>query len=121
MIHINSKDSLLKYIEDYCPRKAIVRALLQDGSAELLGGFSPIPPTDRSGWIVRVRSRFGKTWLVVVIPIRKRIDYEIRIIKEVPWANWVGTWGPYMDSMIGSLYYGDRPWVYKTLHERGKK
>lgn len=114
MIHFRNKNDILAWLEKHCPRKAIVRSLSQDG-AELLGGFDPIPPSGRPGWIVRVRSAYGKIWLVAVIPNIKQTDCEIRILQKVPWANYVGC------SDSGCIYGGDKPWLYGSLKERNKK
>ena len=114
MVHFQTRDHLMGWLERHCPRPAIVRALLH-GSTELLGGFDRIPPSGRPGWIVRVRSQFGKVWLVAIVPNRTQTDYEIRIPKEVPWKHWCG--GP----IPNPIYKGDRPWLYETIKERAMR
>ena len=114
MIHFRNKNDILVWLETHCPRKAIVRSLSQNG-AELLGGFDPIPPSGRPGWIVRIRSAYGKVWLVAVIPNSRKTDYEIHILHKVPWKHYIGC----EDS--GCIYGGDKSWLYKSLKERSKK
>ena len=108
MKYFKTKDNLLEWLIYNCPRKAIVRSLLTKG-AELLGGFSLIPPSARPGWIVRVTSIYGKKWIVAIIPAEGRPDYEIRILKHVPWENYVGG--------VNEVYQGDKPLYYKGLSE----
>ena len=112
MIHFQTRDDILRWLMAHCPRKAIVRSLLQD-RAELLGGFSNIPPSGRPGWIVRVTSMLtNQKWIVAIIPCIGKPDYEIRILKQVPWENYIGC----HDSSC--IYGGDRPWLYREMKER---
>ena len=115
MIHFRTKNNILAWLEKHCPRKTIVRSLSQNG-AELLGGFDPIPPSGRPGWIVRVRSAYGKVWLVAVIPNAGQMDYEIRILQGVPWGNYVGC-----SNNDSCIYAGDKPLLYRSLKERSKR
>lgn len=110
MTHFRNKNDLLAWLTKHCPRQAIVRAIREHG-AECLGGFSCIPPTTRPGWIVRVRSSFNKKWDVAVIPCDGKPDYEIRIIKSVPWRNWSG-----IKLGISPIMRGDRPEWYSKLY-----
>jgi len=114
MIHFQTRDDILRWLTTHCPRKAIVRSLLQD-RAELLGGFSNIPPSGRPGWIVRVGSIFTRReWIVAVIPCIGKPDYEIRILKHVPWGNYCD------EPAIDSIYLGDRPWLYREMKARAR-
>lgn len=87
MIHFQTKNHLLMWLENNCPRKAVVRAL-RDGTVEHLGGFSKIPPTSHSGWITKVTTTHGKEFIVAVIAYQNR--YGVRILSEVPWECWCG-------------------------------
>jgi len=87
MVHFQTKNHLLMWLEDNCPRKTIVRAL-RDGIVEHLGGFSTIPPTSHPGWVVRVTSTYDKEYIVAVIAYQNR--YGIRILNEIPWKYWGG-------------------------------
>ncbi|KKN41762.1 hypothetical protein LCGC14_0720030 [marine sediment metagenome] len=98
MVHFQSKNHLLMWLENNCPRRAVVRALLE-GTVEYLGGFSKIPPTTQPGWITKVTSIHGKEWIVAVIAYQNR--YGIRILSEVPWRWWNGNAGRCADLMNG--------------------
>jgi hypothetical protein len=111
MVHFQTKGHLVAWLERHCPRGSIVRAI-NEGAVELLGGFSLIPPSNRSGWIVRITSRHKRVWLVAVSPNRDQNDYEIRLPKEVPWKHWCG------DMHTSKLYTGDKPWLYAAIKER---
>ena len=87
MVHFQTKNHLLMWLEKNCPRKSIVRAL-RDGTVEHLGGFNTIPPTSHPGWIVRVTSVHDKEFIVAVIAYQSR--YGIRVLSEVPWRYWGG-------------------------------
>lgn len=113
MIHLQTRDDILRWLIRHCPRKAIVRSLLQD-RAELLGGFNNIPPSGRPGWIVRVTSVHKRKWFVAVIPCHGIPDYEIRILKQVPWKNYAG------NTREKSFYGGDRPWLYRIMKEKAR-
>ncbi|MHA1961928.1 MAG: hypothetical protein ACW99U_17100 [Candidatus Thorarchaeota archaeon] len=107
MIHFQTKNHLLMWLEANCPRKAIVRAL-RDGTVEHLGGFSRIPPTSHPGWITRVTSIHDKEFIVAVIAYQNR--YGIRVLGEIPWKYWcnVNAWGK------PGLMAGDDPYTYHT-------
>jgi len=114
MIHFQTRDDIIRWLISHCPRKAIVRSLLQD-RAELLGGFSNIPPSGRPGWIVRVASTLTKReWIVAVIPCIGKPDYEIRILKQVPWKYYIDR--PFTSPICA----GDRPWLYGEMKERAR-
>lgn len=113
MVHFQTRDHIIGWLEKHCPRKSIVRAI-SEGTTELLGGFNQIPPSNKSGWIVRVRSITGRVWLVAVSPNKNQTDYEIRIPKEVPWGFWMDCLNP------NPVYAGDKPWLYRSLKERSK-
>lgn len=108
MIHFRTKNNLIEWLIKNCPRPAIVRALLKNG-AECLGGFSRIPPSTQSGWIVRVTSAFNKKWIVAVLAHDSYVKYGIRILKDVPWEYWIGY------KSLSDLYIGDNPLLYKQL------
>lgn len=80
-----------------------------EGRVEVLGGFSELPPGPGPGWIVRLTSKYGRTWLLALIPmIRRPIMLHL---SEVPWEHWVGPTG-------NPLYDGDNPDEYERLKER---
>lgn len=112
MQHFQSRTHIILWLENNCSRKAITRALYE-GQVEFFGGFNPILPTNRPGWIMRVTSAHGRTWYVAVICYDHH--YGIRILKDVPWGFWVGIrpWGEFR----AQLHSGDHPEEYKILRE----
>lgn len=117
MVHFRSKNDIIQWLEKHCPRKAIVRSLSQNG-CELLGGFAPIPPTTRAGWIVRVTSSLGKKkriWIVAIIPCVGKPDCEIRVLQSVPWRNYIS------ESYARQLCAGDKPWLYVKIREKANE
>lgn len=109
MNHFQSRTHVILWLENNCPRPAIVRALYE-GQVEFFGGFNPIPPTVRPGWIMRVTSAYGRIWYVAVICYDRR--YGIRILRDVPWDKWVGL---HSDPPGTRLYSGDDPAEYMKL------
>lgn len=118
-VHFQSRLHIVSWLEKNCPRKAIVRAL-SEGSVEFYGGFSPVPPTTDPGWIMRVTSVYDKTWYVAVISSQNH--YGIRILRDVPWGYWYGTYKwPVCykndNKFRQQLYSGDHPEEYLKLKE----
>lgn len=117
MIHFQTDTDIIDWLKDNCPRRSIVRAL-EKGRVEYLGGFSPIPPSALPGWILKVASIYGGKWIIAVLANDITHRYEIRIIKSVPWKNWVGT-----DSLFNhkkfriKLFSGDNPELYKEYRD----
>lgn len=114
MVHFQSKDNVIDWLIDNCPRPAIERALI-DGRIEFLGGFKPIPPSTLPGWILIVTSVYNTQWNIAILANDIKHIYEIRIIKYVPWKNWVGTNFWNNDSFRIKLFSGDNPKKYKEL------
>lgn len=101
MIHINTRQQLIEYLEDNAPTASTMRAV-RDGQVELLGLFTPIPSSSNPGWVVAVTSLItGKIWNVVVSMQMKKPFYYTWIIKEVPWNSWQGY------GTNNPLHYGD--------------
>ena len=113
MTHFQSRTHIILWLADNCSRKAITRALYE-GQVEFFGGFKLIPPTTHPGWIMRITSAHGRTWYVAVICYDRR--YGIRILKDVPWGDWVGinSWG---DAFRVHLFSGDNPAKYDRLRK----
>ncbi len=107
---------MIDWLIENCPRKAIVRAL-ECGKIEFLGGFRPIPPSDLPGWILMITSVYDKTWNVAVLANSVLHRYEIRIIQNIPWGNWVGTDDFYNDRFRIPLFSGDHPGKYKEKRD----
>jgi len=117
MIHFQSKENIIDWLIDNCPRPAIERALI-DGRVEFLGGFDQIPPSTLPGWIVRVVSIYSKQWNVAILANNIKHIYEIRIIKSIPWKNWMGELNGIMRN---KLFSGDYPQKYKELKDGKNK
>lgn len=81
--------------------------------AEVLGGFTRIQPFDRPGWIIRVLSRHGRTWIISVEVNEVRHSLCCRELDEVPWADWIG----HTNRPRGNVYDGDHPHEYAVEHE----
>ena len=111
-IHFQSPLHIVSWLGQNCVRKAICRAI-NEGQVEFFGGFNPISPTTHPGWIMRVTSAHGRIWYVAVICYDHR--YGIRILRDVPWGDWVGEfqWGGFR----ARLHSGDHPEEYKILKE----
>lgn len=99
------------WLENNAPRKAIGYAMV-DGEIELLGAFSCIHAGSNPGWIVKVTSKRGLSWNIVITVSGKKHVHFAYTIKEVPWKYW---WG---DSFNKGLFCGDRPDVYKKLRDK---
>lgn len=110
MTHFQSRTHVILWLENNCSRKAITRALYE-GTVEFYGGFNPVPPTKQPGWIMGIRSAYGKIFYVAVICYDRR--YGVRILRDVPWDRWVGTfaWGGFR----AQLHSGDNSEEYLKL------
>ena len=106
MKQIRNKNDLLAWLENNAPRKAIANTMLE-GKVELLGFFNPIFAGSNPGWIVRVTSKRGLSWNVVIVISKYSIEYFLYTIKEIPWENYVGGDTP--------LFAGDNPISYQCL------
>ena len=113
-MHIRTRNDLIKFLEENAPRRAIARAL-QEGQVENLGAFQPIPPSPFSGWIVKVTSKFNKTWYIAVHVYYHSCIPTTRIIDVVPWEKWIG------HKSKNKLYMGDKPLQYKELQSGRQK
>lgn len=108
MTHFQSRTHIILWLENNCSRQAITRALYE-GQVEFFGGFNLIPPTKHPGWILRITSARGRTWYVAVICYDRR--YGIRILRDVPWGNWIGSSAKNLTVLMG----GDNPSEYWEL------
>lgn len=115
-MHIRTRNGLIKWLEENAPRRAIARAM-QEGQVEVCGGFKQIPPSLSPGWIVKIISKFNKTWYVIIQKIRTANPdtYRIWMRGGIPWKFWIG------DQSNNKLYQGDKPLEYKRLRDEKKK
>jgi hypothetical protein len=109
-----SRTALLDEAIRLSPTRGCRRAI-EEGRAEVLGGFAAIPPYGLPGWILRVRSRHGRTWLLAVLVDEVKHVYTARLVDEVPWSEWVGRKG----RKRWNAYDGDVP--EEVDRERAKR
>lgn len=111
-MHIHTRDNLIEWLEDNAPYKGIRRALVY-GTNENLGGFKNIPPGCVGGWIVRIRSKHNREWIVAVGEnIKGKYISYILIGTPIPWESWEG------NKSSNPLYRGDNPEAYKLLRDK---
>lgn len=104
MQHIETRTQLIDFIVAHAPSGSVSRACYE-GTVNVLGGFTEVPPSTRPGWIVVVTSRFGQMWYVAIQPNEDTRKFEVREIERVPWKNYIGR-----DDRGGySIYDGDDP------------
>lgn len=85
----------------------VLSTALDTGVVELLGGFKPLPTSNKPGWIVRVTSVYNTTYIIAVAVDRGK-PYWFQV-QDFSWCHYVG------DTASNPLYQGDEPRVYKTL------
>lgn len=103
-MRIRNRNDLIKFLESNAPSRAIVRAM-QEGQVENLGVFEQVPLGFGPGWIVKVTSRFKKTWYVAITASAH--EFKVQIINTVFWSVWIGEFAK------NKLYRGDNPELYK--------
>jgi len=113
---ILSRTALLEEAIRLSPTRGCRRAI-QDDRADVLGGFRTIPPFGLPGWILRVRSRHGRTWLLAVMVDEVKHVYTASFVDEVPWLEWVGR----TDRKGWSPYDGDHPKEAYAAYRQAKK
>lgn len=105
MERIETRSQLIRFIEKDAVHRAIGRACHhENGSVQVLGGFSMIPPTERPGWIVSITSAYGQTWLVAVLAYDYEHVFKSRVVEAIPWSLYVGQTGREYN-----IYDGDNP------------
>lgn len=95
----------LEKLRELAPVRAFARAVSGEGTVAVLGGFRKVPPHDRSGWISRVRSRHGRTWLFAMLVDEERHTLTGQLIESVPWDQWGGK----VERTFWNAYDGDNP------------
>jgi hypothetical protein len=113
-LHIRNKNDLFAILEELPPFPAIGGAL-DTGKAELLGGFERVPPSKKPGWIIRVTSRRGSVWNVVITVHNSPARVTTWTTQRIPWEHWAGR----TDRDAG-IYDGDYPLEYmkRRIHAR---
>ena len=108
--HFHSRDEILLHAQGLTTSRACQRAFHHD--VTFYGRFSRILPTyDDGGWMFRVTSKHGKTWILAMVRDPKD-PRSLQVIERerIPWFYWEdGT--------------GDQPKLYSFLksvsHEGG--
>lgn len=95
-----TREQLVEFVERYGTSLGIPSDAIDEGEYELLGGFSNLPASNHSGYILRIKHK--RTWLIGIRPTGK-----MNLIKDVPWRLWQGGNNP--------LYCGDRPQIYQRI------
>lgn len=120
MLRIRNRNDLFNIAEANPPTPAIGEAL-SSGKVELLGGFKPLYPSKRSGWIITVTSRRGTVWNVALtVNIQPIIYPRLRwintwIVQRIPWEYWVGR-----INRDPTVYDGDHPIKYEERKQKAR-
>lgn len=103
MVHFRTKNDLLEWLEEHAPYRQIRRAVVE-GEVELYGFFeySAFMP---EGWVVHVKSRFGKEWFVSVYLNPHTHEYRTMVLHAVVWDYYKGG--------NSELFAGDHPEKYE--------
>lgn len=105
MERIRTRTELVLFARDHCGSYACKRAFLT-GNVTVLGGFQVIPPGTDPGWVLCVKSRHGRTWLLAITTDDIKHCYHIRQIQKIPWSQWGGDFHAPPGQ---SIYSGDMP------------
>lgn len=109
MPHIRNRNDLFKILGEKPPWKmGAILAALDTGKAELLGGFNQIPPSPLPGWIIRVTSKRGRVWNVVITAHENPSRFTTWIVQRIPWEYWAGK-----IDRDPTVYDGDKPIEYE--------
>lgn len=106
MVRFTDRDAFLSWVKFHVRRRSIIRAM-NEGKVEHLGGFTYLPILHDAGWVCRVTSTYGRTWIIAGTSMSK-----ITILQAVPWRFWAG------NKAINPLYSGDNPEEYKKIRHR---
>lgn len=78
---IRTRADLIHVAHERCGHPAIKRAI-KEGTVVNLGGFTAIPTSGQPGWVLRVTSTHGRTWLLA-ITVEGR-HYRASVLDAVP-------------------------------------
>ena len=95
-----TRDQLLDWLDQNAPTKAVQRGLHSGLPVVLLGGFRPVPNSNRPGWIVMVQTKTGREYYVA-IAIGSHRDPYAYLIDYIDWRDYCSSNHP--------LYKGDIP------------
>ena len=109
----HSRQHLIQWLQENLTDRVLQNLLQGGGKLELLGGFSPLPSSSLSGWIVALTSyTTGRGHYICI-----GVDEETGFVRwwqteEVDWQNWDG------DKSKNPLYCGDNPEAYRRWKNR---
>ncbi len=70
-----SRDQLLNWLDQNAPTRAVQRGLRSGLPVVLLGGFKPLPNSNRPGWICLVNTKAGREYYVAIAIGQNRDPY----------------------------------------------
>lgn len=97
-----TREQLVEFVERYGTSCGVPSDAIDEGEYELLGGFSQLPASNHSGFILRIKHK--RVWLIGIRPTGK-----MSLVKDAPWRLWQG------NVSKNPLYYGDRPEIYARI------
>lgn len=105
-----TRDQLLDWLDMNAPTKAVQRGLHSGLPVVLLGGFKPVPNSNRPGWIIMVQTKTGREYYVA-IAIGWNREPHAYLIDYIDWKDFCESEHP--------LYQGDIPEIAKKHRELG--
>ncbi len=105
-----TRDQLLNWLDQNAPTKAIQRGLRSGLPVVLLGGFKPLPNSNRPGWIVLVNTKAGREYYVAIAIGSNRDPYAY-LTDYIDWKDYCSSEHP--------LYRGDIPEIAAEHRELG--
>ena len=96
----HNRTTLLEWLEDNAPTPSLKRALNSGLPIAVLGGFDPLPDSNKPGFIVRAVSKTGRVYHVA-ITFPRFGDNNAYMINYIDWKTYTGGDHP--------LYAGDMP------------
>lgn len=97
---LHTRQQLITWLEHNIT-DPILSDALEWGRIINLGGFDPLPTSKNPGWIMKLVSRYGRTFYLAVAVDKKSWELYWFRLKEVDWTNWVG------ENATNKLYRGD--------------
>lgn len=95
-----NRDQLLNWLDQNAPTRAVQRGLHSGLPVVILGGFKPVPNSNRPGWIVLVNTKTGREYYVAIAIGQNRTPYAY-LIDYIDWKDYCESDHP--------LYRGDIP------------
>jgi len=104
----HSRQHLIQWLQDNLTDRVLQNLLQGGGKLELFGGFSPLPNSSLSGWIVALTSyQTGQGHYICIGADEETGQCRWWQTEEVDWMCWDG------DKAANPLYCGDNPENYR--------